>query len=449
MSEFDLVVIGGGSGGLACARRAALYGSKVAVVEAEQLGGTCVHRGCVPKKLFYQLAEFPELDKSLKEFSETSSVAEAYRLDYPKFQRLRSDYLQRLEAIYQGHLDKSGIQRISGFGELLEPGVVKVGEQLFRAKHILLATGSTPIWPTIDGAELGDSSDQFFLWSELPRSVAIVGAGYIALELASSLALLGVEVHLCTRTAGVLKTFDQEIATFTMAALQRHGVKWQTEFQVERLLKRENGLELHSTDSRKLEVERVIWAIGRNPQLNFKPEAASIAIDAAGFVKIDETLVTTRENHYAVGDLITGPALTPAAIAQGRALAEYCFNHGAPPRIERELVPTVIFTHPPVGAVGLSEEAAIARYGAKNLKIYRSQFNPLRYALLESKVPTLMKLICLADGEKILGIHLAGDAADEMLQGFAVAFSMGATKADFDRCLAIHPTSAEELVTMR
>jgi glutathione reductase (NADPH) len=446
-NEFDLIVIGGGSGGIAHARRAAEYGANAAVIEYGPLGGTCVNVGCVPKKVMWYTA-------SLRHHIEQS---EGYGFDvslnahdWPRLKERRDAYVRRLNGIYERNLDTSGVTAIFGAASFVDEHTVAVGNDHYTAKRIVIATGGQPKFPEIPGAELGITSDGFFELTDRPQRVLVAGSGYIAVELAGVLNGLGSQVQLVVRKDSIIREFDGMLGEKLMEAMERGGVELETRVIPASVEKTADGLVLHAEDGRTFgPVDTVLWAIGRSPNTQgLGLENAGVEQDVDGFIPTDKFQQTNVEHIFALGDVTGRAALTPVAIAAGRRLADRLYGGMEGRHLEYELIPTVIFSHPPIGTVGLSEREAREKYGDA-IKVYTSGFIPMYYALCEDKQHSLMKLITVGDDEKIVGCHVIGDGADEMLQGFAVAIRMGATKRDFDDTVAIHPTNAEEFVTMR
>ena len=448
-THFDYLVIGGGSGGIASARRAASYGAKCAIIEGSRIGGTCVNVGCVPKKVMWNAAGI----------AETLHFAGDYGFDvtlngfsWPKIKQSRDAYIERLNRIYDKNLDASGVQRINGWAKFVDAKTVEVNGQRYSADHILIATGGTPVVPEIEGAELGITSDGFFELQDLPKNVAVIGGGYIAVELAGVLHALGAKVTLLLRGEKFLRNFDTSLSDTLMEVMQQQGINVLTCIHMDRLQQEDNGnITLHSQDGNHVSgFDTVLWATGRRPltdQLGL--EQTGIATDRNGYVQTDEFQNTNVANVYAVGDITGRAALTPVAIASGRHLADRLFNNQGEARLEYDNIASVIFSHPPIGTVGLSEDEARAVYGEGQVKTYQSRFTNMYYSVSETKIPTVMKLVTVGDQEKVVGCHVIGLQADEVIQGFAVAVKMGARKKDFDNTVAIHPTAGEELVTMR
>lgn len=447
MSEhFDLVVIGGGSGGMATARRAASYGKKVALIERGRLGGTCVNVGCVPKKVMWHAAEFANHAAHAADYGFATGVLEH---DWTKLVDNRETYIQRLNGIYARNLDKDSVEFIAGDAKFVGERRVAVGERELEADHVVIATGGKPHWPDIPGAALGTDSDGFFGWRERPDSVAIVGSGYIACELAGVLNGLGAQVTLLLRKTHVLKDFDAMLGKTLIERMQEAGIDVQTSRVTAELSEAGEQIRVDFEDGESVTVDKLIWAIGRLPNTDsLELETLGLETAADGTIPVDEWQDTAIEGVHALGDVTGAVELTPVAIAAGRRLSDRLFGGKPDSKLDYHNIPTVVFTHPPIGSVGLSEAEARAEYGDEAVKIYTSHYVALYHGVLEHKTPSDMKLVCVGADEKVLGAHVIGDGADEMLQGFGVAVKMGATKADFDNTVAIHPTSAEEFVTM-
>lgn len=455
VSSFDFIVIGGGSGGIASARRAAGHGAKVLVVESGPLGGTCVNVGCVPKKVMWNAAHLAE---QLQLAPDYGFAAADCRVDFcwHTLKTKRDAYIKKLNAIYAKNLAGSGVTTLLGHAAFNGANAIAVNGEIYHAEHILIATGGIPWVPDLPGAHLGISSDGFFQLDALPPRCLVVGAGYIATELAGVLNGLGAQVSLALRKNRVLRGFDDDLQAVLTEQMQASGIDIKPRLQLGSLAKNAAGA-ITAIDQYGAvvgEYDSVIWAIGRLPNVaNLNLEAAGIALNSAGFIATDAQQNTEVAQVYAVGDVTGRAALTPVAIAAGRKLADRLFNGVAQAKFNYALIPTVLFTHPPIGTVGLSEAAAVAQYGRAQVTVYKSRFVNMLYAVSAHRPITFVKLVCVGDPaiaaqQKVLGCHIIGAAADEMLQGFAVAISMGASKQDFDDTLAIHPTAAEELVTL-
>jgi len=445
--KFDLIVIGGGSGGIAHARRAAEYGASVAVVEYGPLGGTCVNVGCVPKKIMWYTANHAHQFDHAADYGFDVAVNGH---DWAGLKSRRDAYVRRLNGIYESNLDKSGVTYLAGAARFVDAHTVAVGEGEYSAERIVIATGGRPIVPDIPGAEYGITSDDFFDLDERPERVLVVGSGYVAVELAGVFNALGSRTQLVVRRESVVRSFDAMLGHELMHAMQKDGLDVETLVIPESLEKTDDGLVMHAVDGRQFgPVDCVLWAVGRAPNVEgLDLDRAGCTSDGAGFIPTDILQQTNVEHIYALGDVTGREALTPVAIAAGRRLADRLYGGMDGRHLDYELIPTVIFSHPPIGTVGMTEVGARAKYG-DDVKVYESKFTPMYYALGDKKHQSVMKLITTGSDEKIIGCHVIGEGADEMMQGFAVAIRMGATKADFDDTVAIHPTSAEEFVTMR
>lgn len=448
--HYDYIAIGGGSGGIASINRAASYGKKCAIIEAKHLGGTCVNVGCVPKKVMWygaQIAEAIHLYAPDYGFD-----IQVNKFDFAKLVESRQAYIGRIHTSYNNVLAKNNVDVIQGFAKFVNANTVEVNGEHITADHILIATGGRPSRPAIPGAEYGIDSDGVFALNALPKRVAVVGAGYIAVELAGVMNSLGVETHLFVRQHAPLRTFDPLIVDTLLEVLQQDGIQLHTQAIPQEVIKNADGsLTIKLEDGRTQEVDCLIWAIGREPATDVINLAATgVKTNERGFIKVDKYQNTNVKGIYAVGDIIEGGIeLTPVAVAAGRRLSERLFNNKPNEHLDYNLVPTVVFSHPPIGTVGLTEPKAIEQYGADEVKVYKSSFTPMYSAITQHRQPCRMKLVCVGKEEKIVGLHGIGFGVDEMIQGFAVAIKMGATKADFDNTVAIHPTGSEEFVTMR
>ena len=445
--KYDLFVIGGGSGGVAHARRAAEYGASVALAEHGPLGGTCVNVGCVPKKVMWYTASHAH---HFAHAADYGFNIEVHGHDWGGLKQRRDAYVHRLNGIYAKLLDNSGVDYLPGRARFVDAHTVAVGDTEFHAERIVIATGGRPAVPRIPGAELGITSDGFFQLAERPQRVLVAGSGYIAVELAGVFNGLGSETRLLVRKDGVIRDFDAMLGSELLKAMRNDGISVETRCIPKSLQKSAAGLELQAEDGRRFgPVDCVLWAIGREPNTDGLALAnAGVASSAAGTVPVDDYQQTNVEHIFALGDVTGRAALTPVAIAAGRRLADRLYGGKAGRHLDYQLIPTVVFSHPPIGTVGMSEADARAAHGDA-IKVYNSGFTSMYFALGNLKQRSSMKLITLGDEERIIGCHIIGEGADEMLQGFAVAIRMGATKSDFDDTVAIHPTSAEELVTMR
>jgi glutathione reductase (NADPH) len=446
-NSFELIVIGGGSGGLATAQRAAEYGARVAVVEAGRLGGTCVNVGCVPKKIMWNAASAAH---SMHDAAGYGFAAVSPEHDWAALKTRRDAYVARLNGIYAQNLANKNIEYIVGHGALEGANHVRVGDRLLSAERILIAVGGEPIVPDLPGAEHGITSDGFFELAALPERVAMVGSGYISVELAGMLRSLGAEVGLFVRFDNVLRDFDEMLQRSAGDALRTDGIKLHLHAIPAGVDSTDSGLILVTEDGNRFgPFDALIWAIGRRPLTQtLGLETAGVKIDAGGFIPTDEFQQTNISSIFAVGDVTGRAALTPVAIAAGRRLADRLYGDMPDRRLDYDNIATVVFTHPPIGTCGLSEREAREEFGDE-VAVYKSVFVPMINSFTEHRTKAGMKLVTVGEEQRIVGIHLFGPGSDEMLQGFAVAMHMGATKKDFDDTVAIHPTSAEELVTMR
>ncbi|MES2406784.1 MAG: glutathione-disulfide reductase [Pseudomonadota bacterium] len=445
--HFDFMAIGGGSGGIAAANRAARYGAKCAVIEKARLGGTCVNVGCVPKKVMWNGAA---LAHALEHAEDYGFELTGHEFHWPKLKQARDTYIQNLNRHYQTTLEDNKVSLVHGAARFLDAHTVEVGGERYTSEHILIATGGRPLVPEIPGAELGITSDGFFELEQRPNRVAIVGAGYIAVELAGMLNALGSEVSLLLRRGHFLDQFDAMLRETLMEEMLEDGIEILPRTQIIEVVRESGKLTLHCEDERNNPgFDTLIWAIGREPNTeNLNLEAAGIIPDKQGYVRTDEYQNTEISGIYAVGDVSGRVALTPVAIAAGRRLSDRLFGGKPDSHLDYTNIPSVIFSHPPIATIGMSETQAREIHGDA-VKIYQTRFTPMYHAFTQRKVKTAMRLITVGIDEKIIGCHIIGHGADEMMQGFAVAIRMGATKADFDNTVAIHPTSSEELVTLR
>ncbi len=446
-NEYDLLVIGGGSGGLAHAQRASEFGARAAAIEYGPLGGTCVNVGCVPKKVMWYAAEALH---HLEHAADYGFDIDLKGHDWATLKARRDAYVKRLNGIYEKNLDRRGVEYIAGAARFIDAHKIAVGDREYRADRIVIATGGRPIVPDIPGAEHGIVSDDFFGLEHRPQRVLVAGSGYIAVELGGVFNALGSDVGIVVRKDGVVRSFDRMLGEQVLEAMRGAGITIDTGVIPAQLEKTGDGIVLVSEDGRRFgPVDCLLWAIGRAPNTaNLALENAGVQTDAHGFITVDKFQQTNVEHICAIGDVTGAQALTPVAIAAGRRLADRIYGGMEGRHLDYGLVPTVVFSHPPMGTVGLTEDEARAEYG-DDVKVYSSGFTAMYYALGDKKQRSVMKLITAGDDERIVGCHVIGDGADEMMQGFAVAMRMGATKQDFDDTVAIHPTSAEELVTMR
>ena len=448
-TSHDFVVLGGGSGGLAAAQRAAEYGARVAVVEPGPLGGTCVNVGCVPKKVMWNAAQ---LAHALDDAAGYGFSITRHGHDWTALKHRRDAYVKRLNGIYRRNLERKSIDWVRGVGRLTAANRVTTDRgDVLGADHVLIATGGYPIVPDLPGAERGITSDGFFELEALPRRTAVIGSGYIAVELAGVLRALGSEVVQLVRYNGVLRAFESALGRHLVEHMRAAGIDVVAGAVPEAVQSGDGGLTVRTADGREFEgFDCLLWAIGRSPNTAaLDLPGVGVATGPRGYVVVDAEQNSSVRGIYAVGDVTGKAQLTPVAIAAGRRLADRLFGGQPDRRLSYENIPSVIFSHPPVGTVGLSEAQARERFGDDSVRVYRSEFVPMYNALTEHKPMTAMKLVTVGEDERVAGCHLIGAGADEMLQGFAVAVTMGATKADLDNTVAIHPTSAEEFVTMR
>ncbi|WP_448212420.1 glutathione-disulfide reductase [Colwellia sp. MEBiC06753] len=447
--HFDFLAIGAGSGGIASANRAAKLGKKAAVIEAKVIGGTCVNVGCVPKKAMWYAGQIADALHYARDYGFNAPLQS---FDWATLIKNREAYIERIHAAYQRGFSANGVTVIEGFAKFVDKHTVEVNGQHYTADHIVIATGGRPSIPNIPGADLGIDSDGFFALTEQPKSAAVIGAGYIAVELAGVLHALGSESHLIVRKEKPLRSFDDMLSDTLVEQMAKHGPSLHTNSVPKEITKDEQGqLTIHLENGNSVgPVDTLIWAIGREPATDtINLEVTGVETDSVGFIPTDKYQNTNIDGIYAVGDNTGRVQLTPVAVAAGRRLCERLFNNKPDEHLDYDNVATVVFSHPVIGTVGLTEQQAINKFGQEHVKVYNSQFTALYQAITEDyRDPTRMKLVCVGDNEKIVGIHSIGFGSDELLQGFAVAMKMGATKADFDNTVAIHPTSAEEFVTM-
>lgn len=451
--HYDLIVIGGGSGGIATARRAAEYGVRTAIIVGGPIGGTCVNVGCVPKKVMWATAVHAEYIHDHEDYGFDVSKR---GFSWQRIKEKRDAYIKRLNGIYDRNLAASKVDEIYGWAKFIDKNSIDVGGVIYTADRILVATGTRPTPQSqIPGHEYGIDSDGFFELESLPKKAFVVGAGYIAVEMAGIMQTLGCDTTLAIRYDHALRNFDTIIQEALMEEMGNMGLKVSRYTHVKEVQKKQDGTLTISAevngDMQTIEgVDCLLWAVGRIPnsdRLNL--EAAGVEMDSRGYIKVDAYQQTTADTVFALGDVCGKYLLTPVAIAAGRRLAERLYNGKTDLKLEYKDIATVVFSHPPIGTVGLTEAEAVKEYGAENVKIYESRFTNMYHAVTERKTKTVMKLVCVGENERVAGLHVMGLGADEMTQGFAVAVKMGATKADFDDTVAIHPTAAEEFVTMR
>lgn len=446
--DYDLVVIGAGSGGVRAARMSASRGAKVAVIESRYLGGTCVNVGCVPKKLFVYASEYAQAFEDAQGYG--------YRVDKkPDFSwaTLRDNKtaeIERLNTVYDGLLSRAGVEIIQGHGRFVDNNTVEVdGKKRLTAKHILIATGTWPTKPDIPGVEHSITSNEVFYLNQLPNDAIVVGGGYIAVEFAGIFNGLGVSTHLVYRGVPVLRGFDLEVRNFVSGEMAQAGVDLQYHRTLTHIEKLDSGrLRVTYDDGQQAETGLVLFATGRGALVDgLGLENTGVTLSADGFIQVDEHYRTAVPNIRALGDVIGRVPLTPVAIAEGMFISADLFADAAPRPVDYQQIPTAVFCQPNVATVGLTEETAAERYD--RVEVYSTQFRVMRNTLAQNPGRTLMKMLVDAESQRVLGLHMVGDDAGEIIQGLAVAMNAGATKADFDRTIGIHPTSAEEFVTMR
>jgi glutathione reductase (NADPH) len=437
--HFDLITLGAGSGGVAASRRAALHGAKVAIIEGRRVGGTCVLRGCVPKKLLMYAAQMRDA------FAEAGGLG--WAVDAPGFsmaqwQAAKAAETTRLEGVYRKLLEGSGVTLVDGWARLEGPNTVLVGDRRLTARHVLIATGSSPVTDSIPGIEHCATSDDLLDLQALPARAAVIGGGYIAVEFASMLARLGVAVTLCFRDRAPLRGFDETLRAAAAAALQAAGVELRPGMAPTRVQPTAGGLLLAFGDERVIEFPWVLNATGRRPNT----QGLGLALDAQGAIPVDGAWHTALPGVYAIGDVTNRKNLTPVAIAEGRALADTLFG-GTPRGVDLGRVPSAVFMLPPIASVGPTEQEALA--AGHTLKVFETDFRPMKQAFVGGHERTHMKLLVDATTNRVLAVHMIGADAPEIVQSLAVALTAGATKAHFDQTMAMHPTAAEEFVLMR
>ena len=449
VKEYDYIVIGGGSGGIASANRAAMHGAKVILFEGKEVGGTCVNVGCVPKKVMWYGAQVAEtLHRYAGEYGFDVTIN---KFDFATLKANRQAYIDRIHGSYERGFDNNGVERVYEYARFVDPHTVEVAGERYTAPHILIATGGHALYPNIPGSEYGITSDGFFELDEVPKRTAVIGAGYIAVEVAGVLNALGSDTHLFVRKDRPLRTFDKDIVDVLVDEMAKSGPTLHTQANATEVVKNaDDSLTINFDNGETITVDCLIWAIGRVANTSgFGLEKTGVKLTEKGTIYSDEFENTSVSGIYALGDVTGKLDLTPVAVKAGRQLSERLFNNKADAKLDYTDVATVVFSHPVIGSVGLTEEKAIAKYGAENIKVYKSSFTPMYTALGDNRQPSTMKLVTLGEDEKIIGLHGIGYGVDEMIQGFSVAIKMGATKADFDNTVAIHPTGSEEFVTMR
>ena len=459
--HFDYLVLGGGSGGIASARRAAAHGAKVALIERERLGGTCVNVGCVPKKVMFNAGSVIELLHQTDGYGiALTGEGEGYRFDMSKLKERRDAYVKRLNGIYANNLDNSGITLLRGDGAFCGAREIAVGGKTYSADNVLIAVGGEPLMPPLPGIEHAIDSNGFFELEAPPKRVAVVGSGYIAVELAGILNLFGSQVDLVVRGDLPLRSMEKDVVSLLADEMGEAGVNLVTNSEIVGLTRLADGTKTCALKGggELAGYDEVIFAIGRTPvtgTLGLDKAGVELTSNGKGHIAVDDASRTSADGVYALGDVIGKVDLTPTAIAAGRLLADRLYEGRSVEEtsMDYDMVPTVVFSHPPVATMGLTEEEAIKRHGADAVTSHRTTFVNMLYSrefLVEGQYQpkTRAKLVCVGPEQRVVGLHMVGLAVDEILQGFGVAMKMGATKADFDSVVAIHPTSAEELVTI-
>ncbi|WP_282609486.1 glutathione-disulfide reductase [Pelagibius sp. Alg239-R121] len=442
--DFDLFVIGGGSGGVRGARMAASTGARVGLAESYRYGGTCVIRGCVPKKLLSYASHFHEDFEDAAGFGWT--VGET-SFDWNKLIGNKDKEIDRLEGIYQNLLSNAQVKAFRAHAELIDPHTVQVGDERVTAETILIATGGSPSFPPGEGWEHAISSNEAFHLSELPKRALVYGGGFIAVEFAGIFNGMGSDVNLVYRGEQILRGFDDDVRNTLAAEVQKKGIALRVQTTIEKIEKGDNGLLVRLSDGTTLETDLVMAATGRRPNIkNLGLEAAGVKVSASGAIEVDDYSRTSQANIYAVGDVTDRINLTPVAIQEAMAFVDTVYR-GNTRAMDHENVPSAVFSHPPVSTVGLSEADARKAYGG--LDIYRSTFRPMKHTLSGRDEKTMMKLVVERTSQRVVGVHMVGLDAPEIVQGLAVAIKAGATKQMFDATVGIHPTAAEEFVTMR
>lgn len=449
--DYDLFVIGAGSGGVRAARMSAQYGARVAIAEERYLGGTCVNVGCVPKKLFVYAAEFSHAFRDAAGFGWRVPQA---GFDWPTLRDNKTREIERLNGIYGNLLKNAGVELIEGRAVITGPNRVVANGREYRARHILIAVGGWPWLPDIPGRELAISSNEAFYLEKLPRRVIVVGGGYIAVEFAGIFHGLGCETHLVYRGPLFLKKFDSDIRQGLADQMAAQGINLHFDNDITAIEKNADGSLAHGSlkvslkNGGPLEVDAVMYATGRNPNTgNLGLDKTRVTLDGKGAIQVDDAFRTAEPGIYALGDVIDRVPLTPVAIHEAMVLAGNLFN-GGNAAMDYRNIPTAVFSQPPIGTVGLNEAEARAEFGDA-IDIYRTDFRPMKQTLAGGKDRVLMKLVVHRESGRVLGCHMLGEGAGEIIQGFAVAIKAGATKADFDSTVGVHPTAAEEFVTMR
>ncbi|MAT82965.1 MAG: glutathione-disulfide reductase [Gammaproteobacteria bacterium] len=444
--DYDLFVIGAGSGGVRAARMSAANGARVAVAENTYLGGTCVNVGCVPKKLFVYGSHYRE------DFEDAAAYGwdvEARPVDWPRLRDNKTREIERLNGVYRGLLENAGVTVLWGRAVLEDAHTIRIGEQTVTADKVLIATGSWPSVPEVPGREHAITSNEAFYLDRLPRRAVVVGGGYIAVEFAGIFAGLGVDTTLVYRGPLFLRGFDDEVRGFVRDELVRKGIALRFSCNVEAIEAADGVRHLTLDDGSRLETDLVLYATGRTPNsAGLGLEALGVAMNDRGGIVVDDTYRTSVDNVYAIGDVIDHAQLTPVAIAEGMCIANNLFTTNPTRYVDYSLIPTAVFCQPNIGTVGMTEAEAREAHG-DDVDVYGADFRPMKHTLTGREERTLMKLIVRRSDDRVIGAHMVGPEAGEIIQGIAVAMTAGATKAQFDRTIGIHPTAAEEFVTMR
>jgi glutathione reductase (NADPH) len=444
--DFDLFVIGAGSGGVRLARMSGAMGARVAVAEDRYLGGTCVNVGCVPKKLFVYASHVTEELEDAEGFG--WCLDGKLSLDWSKLVTNKNKEIARLNGIYGSLLENNDVQIIDGRATIIDAHTVSVAEETYTAERIVIATGGWPRMPEVPGAEHMISSNEFFFMEELPKKAVVLGGGYIAVELAGILNGLGVETTLIYRGSQILRGFDEEVRAFVSNEVANKGVKVILNDNIEAIEKKQDGLVAVLESGRKLEAGVVLSAIGRVPKTEgLGLEKLGVEMKTNGGIAVNEHFQTSVPSIYALGDVIGGVQLTPVALAEGMYLANYFFAATKPLSVDYDFIPTAVFCQPNIGTVGLTEEEAKERIA--DVQVFVSSFKPMKHTMSGRNERSMMKLIVDEKTDRVVGAHMVGPEAGEIIQGLAIAIKAGATKAQFDRTIGIHPTAAEEFVTMR
>lgn len=444
--DYDLFVIGAGSGGVRAARMAAGMGVRVAIAENRYLGGTCVNVGCVPKKLFVYASHFHEDFMAARGFG--WSVTDP-KFDWPRLLAQKNVEIKRLQGVYESLLNNSGVTIIEGQAGLLDAHTVAVGDRQYRSERILIATGGWPSIPDIPGKEYVVSSNEMFALDQLPKRILIVGGGYIAVEFAGIMHGLGVATTLCYRGDKLLRGFDEDIRTFVAQEMQKKGINILFNTHINAIEKKANGFTVRTGQDTELEAELILYATGRAPNIaGLGLELLGVELGENGAIKVNDGYQTNIPSLFALGDVTDRISLTPVATAEAAALVNRLYSEQRTP-VDYDNIPTAVFSQPNIGTVGLTETEARKRYSDSDVAVFKSVFTPMKHTLSGLDEKTLMKMIVRRSTDQVLGIHMVGPDAGEIIQGMAVAIRAGATKAVFDSTIGIHPTAAEEFVTMR